>query len=120
MDPIGRPARIFVSSLAMSKLHNHAGRHVHGKDVEVTGFKSTSPRKSNMLAIGAPRGIHRVAFPRGQAENVRSIYIHSIYLRRATAPAHKNYIRASFRIYFRLDVQGTRVGNLPKPAAIQI
>src|SRR5579864_6284289 len=79
MYSIRRPAWVFVSSLPVSKLHDHAGRHVHGKDVEVAGFKSTSPRKSNMLAIGAPGGIHSVAFPRGQAGNIRSIYIHSIY-----------------------------------------
>src|SRR5260370_11089769 len=112
MDPIRRPGRIFVSSLAVSELHNLAVRHVHGKDVEVSWFKSTSPRKSNMLAIGAPRGIHRVTFPRGEAENVRSIYIHSIYLRRATAPRHKNYIRSRFRIHFRLHVPGPRARNL--------
>src|ERR1700731_1176699 len=90
MDAIRRPARIFVSPRAMSKLHKVSRRNVHDENVEVSWFESTRPRKGNMLAVGTPRRIHRIAFPRAQPRHVCSVYIHSIYLRRASAPGYKH------------------------------
>ena len=106
MDAIGSPTRIFISPRAMGQLHHIAAGDVHDKDIEISRFESTSPCKCNVLAIGAPRRIHCVALPGGQAAHICSVNIHSIYLRRAAAPRNKNKIRAGAGIYLRLHFQG--------------
>ncbi len=120
MDAIGRPARIFVSSRAMGKLHEVSRRNVHDENVKVSWFESTSPRKRNMLAIGAPRGINRIAFPRGQAGHICSIYIHSIYLRRAAASRDKHDVVAGLGIHLGFHFQGSGMGNAAQAAAVEI
>src|SRR5260370_3493614 len=111
MDAIGRPARILVSSRAMGKLHKVTRRNIHDENVEVSWFVPTSPRKRNMLAVGTPRGIDCVAFPRGQTDHICSIYIHSIYLRRASAPRHKYDFISSLWIHLAFHFQGSGMGN---------
>jgi hypothetical protein len=120
MDAIGRPARIFVSSRAMGKLHEVSRRNVHDENVEVSWFESTSPRKRNMLAVGTPRGINRIAFPRGQTDHICSIYIHSIYLRRASAPRDKHDVVAGLGIHLGFHFERSGMGDPAQPAAVEI
>src|SRR6202051_3566407 len=120
MDAIGRPARIFISSRAMGKLHEVSSRNVHDENVKVSWFESTSPRKRNMLAVGTPRGIHRIAFRRGQTRHICSIYIHSIYLRRAPASRDKHDVIAGLGIHLAFHFQGYGMRNAAQAAAVEI
>src|SRR5260370_41936162 len=90
MDAIGRRTGMLISAGDVGKLLNLPAGNVHDKDIKVSRFVSTSPRKRNVLAVGAPRGLARVTLPGGQARNVCSISPHSIHLRRAAAPGAQN------------------------------
>src|SRR5271155_3052618 len=98
MNAIGSPSRIFISSGAMGQLHDVAAGDIHDENIEISRFKSTSPRKSDVLAIGAPRWIHGVTLSGGQTRHIRSINTHSIYLRRASATGDKHNVLSGLRI----------------------
>src|SRR5437588_12163600 len=111
MGSVRRPTRILVAPGPVRALHGYLTRgNVHDKNVKVPWFKSSGPCESNVLAIGAPRGIHRVAFTSGQADNICTINIHSIYLRSASAPVYEHKVVPGLRIHLRLDVQRPGMG----------
>src|SRR5271166_6101127 len=121
MDAIGCPARIFVSSGAMGQLHDDvAAGHIHDEDVEIPWFKSTSPSKRDLLAIGVPRRIHGVALSGGQTRHIRSINTHSIYLRSAAAPRDKHQVLAGLGIYFRFHFERSGMGDALQVATVEI
>src|SRR5215467_11847801 len=120
MDAVRRPARIFVSSRAMGELNKLSRRNVHDENVEVSWFVSTSPRKCNTLAVGTPRGINCIAFPRGQTDHICSIYIHSIYLRRASASRYKHNVVSGLGIYLTFHLQRSGMSYATQAAAVDI
>src|SRR5882762_618930 len=81
MDAIGRPVGVFVAASAVRELHHVAAGHIHDENVEVARFISASPRKRNVLSVGAPRGVDRIPFPSAQAGNVGSFYIFAVFRR---------------------------------------
>src|SRR5882757_3451462 len=89
---------MLISARSMSELHDVAAGHIHDENVEVSRFISSRPRKRYVLSIGAPRGVHGIPFPSAQAGNVCSVYIHSIYLRRASAPGNEHNITSRFGV----------------------
>src|SRR5260370_11376154 len=120
MDAIGRRTGMLISAGDVGKLLNLPAGNVHDKDIKVSRFVSTSPRKRNVLAVGAPRGVDRVTLPGGQARNVSSINTHSIYLRRAAAPGDKDDVRTGLGVHLGLHFQGSRVREGAQTRAIDV
>src|SRR5579871_2628775 len=104
----------------MGKLHEITRRNVHDENIKISRFVSTSPRERNMLAVGTPRGINRITFSRGQAQHICSIYIHSIYLRSASASRHKHDFIAGLGIQLAFHFERSGMSNALQSAAVEI
>src|SRR6266478_3475204 len=102
---------MLVAARSMSELHDVAAGHIHNENVEVSRFISSRPRKRYVLSIGTPRGVHGIPFPSAQAGNVCSVYIHSIYLRGASAPRNEHNIVAGFGVDLGFHFKGAGMSN---------
>src|SRR5271163_1747334 len=104
----------------MSKLYKLLAGYVHYKNVKVSRLEPARPRKCYGLAIRVPRWIDRVPFARSQASHVRTIHIHSIYLRRASASRCEDEIRAGLGIRLGFHFERSGVGDTPQAAAVDV